>query len=32
MDTMQTGSAGFELVADDVEAVLRADTRPPTIA
>jgi AcrR family transcriptional regulator len=30
MVTMQTGSAGFELVADDVEAVLRSATRPPT--
>jgi hypothetical protein len=30
MATMQTGSVGFELVADDVEAVLRAATRPPT--
>jgi AcrR family transcriptional regulator len=28
MATMQTGSAGFELVADDVEAVLHAATRP----
>jgi AcrR family transcriptional regulator len=29
MATMQTGAAGFELVADDVESVLRAATRPP---
>jgi AcrR family transcriptional regulator len=30
MATMQTGSVGFELVADDVEAVLHAATRPST--
>jgi AcrR family transcriptional regulator len=29
MTTMQTGAAGFDLVADDVESVLRAATRPP---
>jgi len=29
MATMQTGGTGFELVADDVEAVLDAATRPP---
>ena len=29
MATMQTGEAGFDLVADDVEAVLDAATRPP---
>ncbi len=28
MSTVQTGGAGFELVADDVEAVLNAATRP----
>jgi hypothetical protein len=28
MAAMQTGGAGFELVADDVEAVLSAATRP----
>jgi AcrR family transcriptional regulator len=28
MATMQTGEAGFELVAEDVEAVLNAATRP----
>jgi len=30
MASIQTGSAGFELVADDVESVLNAATRPPT--
>jgi AcrR family transcriptional regulator len=30
MATMQTGAVGFELVADDVEAVLYAATRPPS--
>jgi AcrR family transcriptional regulator len=29
MSTLQTGGAGLELVADDVEAVLQAATRPP---
>jgi AcrR family transcriptional regulator len=29
MSTVQTGGAGLELVADDVEAVLQAATRPP---
>jgi AcrR family transcriptional regulator len=29
MATMQMSGAGFELVADDVEAVLNAATRPP---
>ena len=29
MATMQTGGAGLDLVADDVEAVLEAATRPP---
>ncbi len=29
MATMQTGEAGLDLVADDVEAVLHAATRPP---
>ena len=29
MATQQTGGANFELVADDVEAVLNAATRPP---
>lgn len=29
MATMQTGSGGWELVADDVESVLHAATRPP---
>jgi AcrR family transcriptional regulator len=29
MATVQTGGTGFELVADDVEAVLHAVTRPP---
>ena len=29
MATMQTGAGSFELVADDVESVLRAATRPP---
>jgi AcrR family transcriptional regulator len=29
MATMQTGPGGWELVADDVEAVLYAATRPP---
>jgi hypothetical protein len=29
MATMQTGAVGFELVADDVESVLHAATRPP---
>ncbi|HEX3793922.1 MAG TPA: TetR/AcrR family transcriptional regulator [Acidimicrobiales bacterium] len=28
MSTVQTGGAGFDLVADDVEAVLNAATRP----
>jgi AcrR family transcriptional regulator len=28
MSTLQTGGAGFDLVADDVEAVLNAATRP----
>ncbi len=28
MATVQTGGAGFDLVADDVEAVLHAATRP----
>jgi hypothetical protein len=28
MSTAQTGAAGFELVADDVEAVLHAAIRP----
>jgi type II secretory pathway component PulK len=28
MSTVQTGGAAFELVADDVEAVLQAATRP----
>lgn len=30
MATVQTGAVGFELVADDVESVLQAATRPPT--
>ncbi|HWE65789.1 MAG TPA: TetR/AcrR family transcriptional regulator [Acidimicrobiales bacterium] len=29
MASVQTGPAGFDLVADDVEAVLNAATRPP---
>jgi hypothetical protein len=29
MATVQTGGTGFDLVADDVEAVLHAATRPP---
>jgi AcrR family transcriptional regulator len=29
MATMQVGAVGFELVADDVESVLHAATRPP---
>jgi AcrR family transcriptional regulator len=29
MSSIQTGGAGLELVADDVEAVLQAATRPP---
>jgi AcrR family transcriptional regulator len=29
MATMQTGTDGFDLVADDVESVLNAATRPP---
>jgi AcrR family transcriptional regulator len=29
MSTVQTGSAGYALLADDVEAVLHAATRPP---
>jgi AcrR family transcriptional regulator len=29
MSTLQTGGAGLDLVADDVEAVLQAATRPP---